>query len=251
MKQKKKGIIFAIALLIAIICVISVLSIAIKIANRNGQEIADIEAKTEEILSAETTTNPSWEFNATGAEQTFIVPKTGTYTFEILGASGAKGKAKFGGGETDFHDTNPGAGTKVTGKINLTEGTTLYLYVGKKGENKTGGWNGGGDGLGYGSTSTEHPNGKYNPMDWVEYGGNIYRHSEPPGGYSGAGGGASDIRLGGKSLSDRIIVAPGGPGGGFSVYVSWNQGSQTVGKGGHNRGYANVEKGNRNSRTGK
>ncbi len=79
---------------------------------------------------------------------------------------------------------NGGAGGYSTGQIFLNKGQILYVYVGSNGNN--GGWNGGGK-AGYGT---------------------IY------------GGGASDIRLGGQSLYNRLIVA----GGGGSVGASGNTG---------------------------
>ena len=76
--------------------------------------------------------------------------------------------------------------------MNVTQGQILYLVIGGKGGTPTGGWNGGGDG----SDSTL----------W----------------YSGGGGGATDIRIGGISLYNRVIVAGGGGGGNlFSIWWYW------------------------------
>ena len=71
-----------------------------------------------------------------------------------------------------------GKGGYSYGNINLTSKSTLNIYVGGQGGLKSGGWNGGG------TTNTA--------------------------GYGG--GGATDIRIGGTSLSSRIIVAGGGGG---------------------------------------
>ena len=92
-----------------------------------------------------------------------------------------------------------GYGGYSTGVLNLTEPTTLYLYVGGQGTSSqsatrgtatAGGFNGGGSSMVRYSTSTSY--------------------------YSsgGGGGGASDIRIGQDSLYARVIVAGGGGGGG-------------------------------------
>jgi hypothetical protein len=89
-----------------------------------------------------------------------------------------------------------GRGGYCKGTIFLTAGTVLNIYVG--GQN---GYNGGGAG----GISTEN---------------------------GGSGGGATDVRLGGNTLSDRIIVAGGGggTGGAGNLYISYSQ--TPTGKGG-------------------
>lgn len=99
-------------------------------------------------------------YSSTGKVQTFVVPHTGKYLIECWG-SGSGG-------------TNPGYGAYVSGEIELTEDTTLYIYVGN-----INGYNGGGSG----NTS------------WT---------------YTGAG--ATDVRVD-STLNGRIIVASGGTGG--------------------------------------
>lgn len=71
-----------------------------------------------------------------------------------------------------------GLGGYSKGEIKLKKGDTLNLYVGGCSGTSAGGWNGGGS----------------------------------TGGSAGGGGGATDIRLGGDELTDRIIVAGGGGG---------------------------------------
>lgn len=83
------------------------------------------------------------------------------------------------GGANWINNTNYGG--FVQADIPVTPGNTLYLYVGEKPTGLTGGWNGGGNG---------------------ETGGK-------------GGGGASDIRKGGTSLNDRVIVAGGAGGAGY------------------------------------
>ena len=75
------------------------------------------------------------------------------------------------------------------GEINLTSSTIVYIYVGGQATNINGGFNGGGTGEGIGL----------------------------------GGGGATDIRIGGTGIVDRVIVAAGGGGAGI-----WN-GQQVVG----------------------
>ncbi|MGE5456087.1 MAG: glycine-rich protein [Ignavibacteriales bacterium] len=115
-----------------------------------------------------------FNYDYTGAVQTFVVPTTGTYKLELWGAQG--------GGTTG------GNGGYSTGNINLTAGQTIYIYVGGQGAStsavSTGGFNGGGTGGDSADTAT-----------------------------SGGGGGASDVRVGGTALTNRIIVAGGGGGG--------------------------------------
>jgi uncharacterized protein (TIGR02145 family)/prepilin-type N-terminal cleavage/methylation domain-containing protein len=116
-------------------------------------------------------------FEYTGDVQTFNVPTTGRYLFEVWGAGG--------GGANESHKSKGGY---ARGEIDLVQGQTLYIYVGGEGGvYQTGGWNGGGDG------------------------GNTHASHTAHRGYKG--GGATDIRIGGQALTDRVIVAGGGGGG--------------------------------------
>ena len=119
-----------------------------------------------------------------------ITLSPGLYKLECWGAKGG----------------NPtgGLGGYSYGELEILMPCTLYVYCGGVGGNNIGnlggsaGWNGGGAG------------------------GNGY------GGYVGGagGGGASDIRIGGIQLSDRIIVAGGGGGGltWYSLYGGYGGG---------------------------
>ncbi|WP_081618599.1 fimbrillin family protein [Segatella paludivivens] len=142
-----------------------------------------------------------FNYNYTGASQTFTVPYAGTYKLEVWGAQG-------GTMITSPWTGKGGNGGYTTGNINLQSGYTLYVYVGGQGEgfvdvntkpNNLGGWNGG---------------------------GTCYQ------GASG-GGGATDIRtvLGPwnsiTSLNSRIIV--GGGGGGSNDYTEGGSGGGLVG----------------------
>ncbi|MFN5736192.1 MAG: glycine-rich protein, partial [Flavobacteriales bacterium] len=116
-------------------------------------------------------------FNYTGAPQSFIAPATGNYTLTLYGAQGGNGL-----------NTTGGLGGQATGSLALTAGQTISVYVGGKGGNAGGvvGWNGGGQG-------------------GLDIGA---------GQHGGSGGGATDIRVGGTGLANRVIVAGGGAGGG-------------------------------------
>ena len=129
-------------------------------------------------------------FDYTGAVQTFVVPAGVTeVVVDCIAASG--GDSDGPGGTGAPHE--PGLGGRVETTLTVTPGSTLNIYVGGVGETAAipvpgvGGFNGGGDG----------GNGYDN------YGG-------------GGGGGASDIRVGGTALTDRVVVAGGGGGAGYN-----------------------------------
>ena len=124
--------------------------------------------------------NGAFTFGYTGSLQTWTVPNGVTsVTVDVLGASGGAGY--FGNG---------GFGGRVAGTQAVTAGQVLNIFVGGTGANysyisagSVGGYNGGGGG------------------SWAYYGG--------------TGGGASDIRIGGTNLSNRVVVAGGGGGGAY------------------------------------
>ena len=120
-------------------------------------------------------------FNYTGGVQSFVACSN-TIKVEAWGAQGgAEGSAA------------GGKGGYVTADVTVTPGSTVYIYVGGAGlANQScgakGGYNGGGD-IGFICCSNA-------------------------GALAGTGGGASDIRIGGQTFNDRIIVAAGGGGAG-------------------------------------
>ena len=73
-----------------------------------------------------------------------------------------------------------GNGARLTGTLAVTPGQTIYFNVGGQGSTAIGGFNGGGN----------------------------------AGSGAGGGGGATDIRIGGNALANRVIVAAGGGGAG-------------------------------------
>gem|GEM_PF-651062 len=120
-------------------------------------------------------------FSYTGGVQTWTVPVGVTYVdIQAWGASGGAGGSS----------SNPGGqGGYATGRLNVTAGQVLQIYVGGQGDSfngsdvaLSGGYNGGGSG-GY-DTSLGVQNG-------------------------GSGGGATDVRISGT----KMIVAGGGGGG--------------------------------------
>jgi hypothetical protein len=120
-------------------------------------------------------------FFYTGKKQTFIVP-AGVTQLTVVAHGGE------GGGFSVYPSGNiPGLSGRVYAVIPVQPGAKLYVFVGGSGTH--GGFNGGGTGAGYGS-----------------YAGN-------------PGGGASDVRVGGDTLHDRIIVAAGGGGAGQAVLI--------------------------------
>ena len=141
-------------------------------------------------------------FSYTGSQQTWTVPSG--VTSVILECWGAQG----GGNLTGY-----GLGGYARGSLAVTPGQTLYVYVGQQptvdvtySVYHAGGWNGGGQGWSNGQS----------------------------------GGGASDVRVNGSGLGNRIIVAGGGggPGGaGNSGYSGGDGGGSTGGNGLHNGSY--------------
>ena len=114
-------------------------------------------------------------FIFSGARQTWTVPAgIQSVNFVVEGAQGGNNG-----------QLNSGFGGRVSGTLSVTSGVVLNLYAGGQGSvtnPSSGGWNGGGK-----ASSLKFP-------------------------YGGTGGGASDIRIGGTSVSNRVIVAGGGGG---------------------------------------
>lgn len=168
-------------------------------------------------------------YTTTGIHK-YIIPVTGKYKLEVIGANG--------GGNNNYSSnrgSRGGKGGKTSGTILLTKGQVLYIVVGGvgksaiSGSSNTGGYNGGGNGSRY------QPNSNY------------------PNSYGFGGGGATDIRLSDTQimsttdgLSKRIIVAGGGGGSddidinGINDYSGilggTNDGSGGHGGGGNNSG---------------
>lgn len=135
--------------------------------------------------------NCTISFPFTGDSYQWTAPASGNYTFEVWGAQG--GNAGYGGSVITYG----GKGGYAKGSISLTSGQAINVYVGGQGAGDTptatsvyvaGGFNGGGIGF-IGSGTTDRR--------------------------GAGGGGASDIRINGNALTDRVIVAGGGGGGAY------------------------------------
>jgi hypothetical protein len=125
----------------------------------------------------------SQTFSFTGNVQNFTVPACVTQVnIQCWAAQGGNCSSSWNG--------TGGLGGYAAGDLQVSPGQTIYIYVGGQGEGfplgtgnggnyrwDMGGWNGGGIGF-----------------------------------TAGGGGGASDVRVGGQSLGDRVIVAGGGGG---------------------------------------
>ena len=121
------------------------------------------------------------EYGYTGTVQTVSLP-AGLYLFELYGAQGKRGWF------TSPRGTG-GLGGGAIGIFRFSEQTIVNIYVGNGadlGAGRAGGYNGGGNG---------HQSSSY---------------------YGGGGGGATDIRIGGNTISDRVLVAAGGGGASYS-----------------------------------
>ncbi len=130
----------------------------------------------------------------TGGLQTFTVPFGVTsIKIEAFGAQGANG---FNGSGGALGGIGAG-GASASGFLSVTPGQILNIYVGGQGTASTGGFNGGGTG---GNSS---------------------------GNGGGGGGGATDVRVGGTVLANRVIVAGGGGGAGAAGCTG------TIGAGGN------------------
>ena len=129
-------------------------------------------------------------FSYTGSIQNWTVP-AGVTSLSFT-AEGAQG-----GSGTAGYGVG-GLGGRVQGSLSVTPGQALSIYVGQMPLSNIGGFNGGGNG----ANNT----------------------------YGRGGGGATDIRIGGVALANRVVVAAGGGGGGTNCF-SANQNNGGVGGG--------------------
>jgi hypothetical protein len=114
-----------------------------------------------------------YTFSFNGNVQQLTIPYGVTSNTIHVDVSGASGG-------TDGYYGTPGYGARVESTLQASAGTVLHVFVGGMPSGYQGGWNGGGDAVdGYSATG---------------------------------GGGASDIRIGGTNLVNRVVVAGGGGG---------------------------------------
>jgi Glycine rich protein len=142
-------------------------------------------------------------FYYTGRAQKFSVPRGVRKITVVLRGAAGDGDSGYPCDPDCF-----GRGARVYAEIPVTPAENLYVYVGGDGGDRTGGFNGGGaPGI---SPSYDVGNG---------------------------GGGASDVREGGRALADRILVAAGGGGAGFGSDSQVSPGGEGGGlTGGHGGG---------------
>ena len=160
---------------------------------RTGNGECVIEYSAAHPNNATVTENPdesiSYDFGYVGYAEVFVTLISGEYTFELYGASGGAGG---------------GLGAYTKGTVYLPAGVPIYIYVGGQGSTYTSNW-------------TDRPkgivvNGGFNG------GGHSYISPDPNTTMGsntsliGAGGGGTDIRVGGYTLPYRIMVAGGGGG---------------------------------------
>ncbi len=142
-----------------------------------GSSVTDVASAA---ATPSTPTSFQFTYNATGSPQTYTVPGGVTaLTFAAYGAQGSAGCSSGGRGGS--------AQTNVT----VTPGQMFTFSIGGQGSGGSGGYNGGGNG---GATA-----------------GSPIGTCDNPG--PGGGGGATDVRSGGTTLADRVLVAGGGGGG--------------------------------------
>ncbi len=146
-------------------------------------------------------TQGSQTFSYTGAAQTWTVP-AGVTSIDVE-ANGAQGGRVDISGYWSPCCLDGGLGGKVQSKLAVTPGQVLSIYVGGIGfTNGTGGYNGGG-------TAAQ--------LSGIGKGG-------------AGGGGATDLRIGGTALSNRVIVAgAGGGAGGDGGFTAGGVGGGLIG----------------------
>ena len=147
----------------------------------------------------------TWNYPAdgtgeTGAQPSFTAPISGIYKITVAGAQGGAG----GKGGGDSKNGGKGAtGGKVTAHYFMKKGTSLTVYVGKKGGDGNGTSSAGTGGALNGSVGLEGSNGESWPACWS---------TRYYGGYGGGGGGASYVMV----STQLLVTARGGGGGGGS-----------------------------------
>lgn len=159
------------------------------------------------------------ETGSKGAETIRVqIAVSGVYRLEVWGAVGGGHKYWYYNGATrqkEEHFNRGGLGGYSSGEVYLPKGTVLYLTAG---------------GMGEPYVSSAPGEFQYYPGT-IGGGGGVFVKSTSEYQASATGGGASDIRIGGSTLYDRVIVAGGGGGHGYVGSVG-NQ----VGNGGHGGG---------------
>ena len=151
----------------------------------------------------------TYTFTCPTTTTTWTVPAGVTsITVDVQGAAGGQNSVESVPSAGFTVVDRAGYGARVQATLAVTPGQVLNIYVGGigptgiTGSNVPGGFNGGGG-------------GKYAPGAFVT-----------PNIGAGGGGGASDIRIGGVTLANRVIVAGagGGAGGDYVGVTNWDRG---------------------------
>jgi hypothetical protein len=138
---------------------------------------------TDSVVVSNCAPSSSQTFSYTGGMQQFVVPACVTQLSVTLnGAQGGDASGTVSGWANGTVNVAGGLGGRVQTTLTVTPGDTLRIYIG--GSGNSGGYNGGGQKASCSGTETT----------------------------AGHGGGASDIRIGGTALSNRVVVAGGGGG---------------------------------------
>lgn len=147
---------------------------------------------TEKVVASKGTT---WSFSYKGSVESKTLEK-GKYKLEVWGAQG---------GISQHCSSTENTGGYSYGTLSLSQKSTIYVNVGGQGGSNSpwsGGFNGGGSG--YGASSTD----------------------------SAGGGGATDVRVNGNGLNNRVIVAGGGGGNGCTNWIG-GKGGGSIGQQGY------------------
>lgn len=154
------------------------------------------------LVSTPAVAGPQSTTFTTGTHE-WTVP-SGVSSVTVRAVGGAGGQAKW-----VSHPDAPGRGDDLTATLAVVPGDVLHLHV-----------------AGHGADASE--NAETTGRGGANGGG---RGGDAGDGFGGGGGGgATDVRIGGDELDDRVLVAAGGGGSGF------NAGSDPVGSAGGNAG---------------
>ena len=159
------------------------------------------------VLSSSGSTD-TCTFSYTGGDQTWTVPAgVTTASFDVQGAQGGNVETSPG-----VSYTTGGLGGEATADLSVSPGATATVVVGGQGGSASGC---GGGGAGAGGFNGGAAGGMTGP-------------SSCPG---AGGGGASDVRIGGTALSDRVLIGGGGGGAADAVCILGGQANGGAGGG--------------------
>jgi len=180
------------------------------VTDANGCAASD---SVQVVVSACSVQNASQTFNYTGSAQTWTVPAgVCSLTVECWGAAGWTGS--YAGGQGGY----------AVATFPVTPGETVYIYVGQEG-----------------------PAVPANGYSSAAFNGGGYGYSWNSAAMAGSGGGASDVRLGGQTLNQRVVVAGGGGGATNNGSCNGGHGGGTTGQNAGCSGYGTVTGGNQSS----